>query len=78
MKFSLYWNLVLKYSLCIGDLAGVNLGGMEDTSAIEEYFFNNNAFGVKRRNNQLITVSGQYTAETGHYTMHRYKCYFLL
>ena len=44
----------------LGDynLAGVNLGGMKDTTALEEVFFNNNAFGVKRRNNQMFRTIG--------------------
>ena len=40
------------------NLAGVNLGGMKDTMALEEVFFNNNAFGVKRRNNQMFRTMG--------------------
>ena len=40
------------------NLAGVNLGGMKDTIALEEVFFNNNAFGVKRRNNQMFRTMG--------------------
>jgi len=40
------------------NLAGVNLGVMKDTIALEEVFFNNNAFGVKRRNNQMFRTMG--------------------
>jgi len=40
------------------NLAGVNLGGMKDTLALEQVFFNNNAFGVKRRNNQMFRTMG--------------------
>ena len=40
------------------NLAGVNLGGMKDAMALEEVFFTNNAFGVKRRNNQMFRTMG--------------------
>ena len=47
-------------SLCLGDynLAGVNRGGMKDTKGLEEVFFNNFAFGVKRRNNLMFRTIG--------------------
>ena len=67
--------LVLKWSLCLGDynLAGVNLGGMKDTTALEEVFFNNNAFGVKRRNNQMFrTIGCDYCFWTIHFRNRSY------
>ena len=46
--------------MVIGDynLAGVNLGGMKDTTALEEVFFRNPSFGVNRRNNQMFRTIG--------------------
>ena len=46
------------------NLAGVYLGGMRDTTALEEVFFQNPSFGVKRRNNVII-ASGLSTSGTG-------------
>ena len=40
------------------NLAGVYLGGMRDTAAVEEVFFQNPSFGVKRRNNQMFRTIG--------------------
>ena len=40
------------------NLAGVNLGGMKDTTALEEVFFRNPSFGVNRRNNQMFRTIG--------------------
>ena len=40
------------------NLAGVYLGGMRDTTALEEVFFQNPSFGVKRRNNQMFRTIG--------------------
>ena len=40
------------------NLAGVNLDGMVDTSALQNVFFNNQFFGVKRRNNQMFRDIG--------------------
>ena len=40
------------------NLVGVYLGGMRDTTALEEVFFQNPSFGVKRRNNQMFRTIG--------------------
>ena len=40
------------------NLAGVYLGGMRDTTALEEVFFQNPSFGVRRRNNQMFRTIG--------------------
>lgn len=40
------------------NLAGVNLGAMEDTTALEDVFFNNPNFGVRRENNQMFRTIG--------------------
>ena len=40
------------------NLAGVYLGGMRDTTALEEVFFQNPSFGVQRRNNQMFRTIG--------------------
>jgi len=40
------------------NLAGVNLGGMSDTTALEEVFFFNPSFGTKRANNQMFREIG--------------------
>ncbi|XP_023338544.1 uncharacterized protein LOC111709168 [Eurytemora carolleeae] len=39
-------------------LAGVHLGGMADTTALEEVFFRNPTFGIKRTNNQMFRELG--------------------
>ena len=52
-KYESICNLAGEYNL-----AGVNLGGMKDTLALEEVFFKNDAFGVKRRNNQMFRSMG--------------------
>ena len=36
------------------NLAGVNLGGMRDTMALQNVFFRNPSFGVRRSNNQMF------------------------
>ena len=40
------------------NLAGVNLGAMLDTSALQNVFFYNPSFGVKRSNNQMFRDIG--------------------
>ena len=40
------------------NLAGVYLGGMKNTRALENVFFNNQFFGVLRRNNQMFRDIG--------------------
>ena len=40
------------------NLAGVNLDTMKDTSALQNVFFNNEFFGVRRRNNQMFREIG--------------------
>ena len=40
------------------NLAGVNLGGMVDTNALQRVFFNNPFFGVLRPNNQMFREIG--------------------
>ena len=40
------------------NLAGVNLGAMLDTSALQNVFFYNPSFGVKRTNNQMFRDIG--------------------
>ena len=39
-------------------MAGVYLGGMKNTRALENVFFNNPFFGVLRRNNQMFREIG--------------------
>ena len=39
-------------------MAGVYLGGMRNTRALENVFFNNPFFGVLRRNNQMFRDIG--------------------
>ena len=40
------------------NLAGVNLDGMVDTSALQSVFFKNPSFGVRRENNQMFREIG--------------------
>ena len=40
------------------NLVGVYLGGMRNTNAVEEVFFQNPSFGAKRRNNQMFRTIG--------------------
>ena len=39
-------------------MAGVYLGGMKDTTALDEVFFQNPSFGVQRENSQMFRNIG--------------------